>query len=283
MREKNQILSHLYPFRGDYYRKYDYEVSCEFTKWSIPTEYLRPSKNGEIRGFDGSDGMKQDIMDIYKVFSSDKNLCITKNWEKFFKSVEPSMSERYAYLHYTKGCPDGVLAYTFNTNTDRRPDINVHVFWYKNKSGIEGLLSLLSSLKDYSDRCTVSCPDDLGGFIEFNGGWGKRDAVKTIEFCGSSRVIDAEKILALADFNSKACIKINDNYCPWNNDIFTIENGIVTRGGTPDAECGIGTFSSLILGRYDKLSLVPGLEIYNNEQNLKNLFRKKSMWLDEHF
>ena len=283
MREKGQYISHLYPFRGDYYRLYDYEITCDTLTWNIPSEYLRPCKAGEIRGYNGSDEMKADIMALYEDFRKGKNLCVKKDWDKFFGSIEPSFTDRYAYVHYTDGKADGVLAYTFNNRPDDRPFIDVPVFWYRNKAGIEGLLGLLASLKDYTDYVTIPCPDDLGMFVEFNGGWGKRDTKRNVKFCGSTRVIDVKKILELADFDGKATVKINDSYCPWNNGIFTVENGVVTEGGEPDCECGIKEFSALIMGRFEKTEFVPGLDIYKNEENIRKLFRKKEMWLDEHF
>ena len=283
MREKGQYISHLYPFRGDYYRRYDYEVTCDSVKWNIPGEYLRSCKKGYIKGFDGSDEMKADIISVYESFRRGKNFCVKKDWDDFFKSVEPTFTTKYAYVHYTDGCADGVLAYTFNRRPDDRPYASVPVFWYSNKDGIEGNLGFLSSLKDYVDYVTVLCPADLGMFVEFNGGWGKRDTERNVSFCGSTRVIDVRKILELASFDGKVAVKVNDSYCPWNNGIFTVENGNVTEGGEPDCECGIREFSALIAGRFDKIDFVPGLDIYKNEENVRKLFRKKELWLDEHF
>ena len=78
MYENGQIFSHLYPFRGDYYRKFDYEPSAYTKIWHIPTEYLRFSKHGYIKSYDESDSMKEDLKNIYNVFVRGKNLAISE-------------------------------------------------------------------------------------------------------------------------------------------------------------------------------------------------------------
>ena len=285
MREEGQIISHLYPFRGDYYRKFGNEVTAEITKWKIPTEMIHAKMTGEIRHFDGSDKMKEDVKNIYHKFIENKNLCIvSKKWDSFFEQIKPYSKSVFPYVHYTNGSPDGYVSYSIKTYEDKIQDIQVHDFWYSDISGIEGILNYFSTLKDYSDRVIVSCNDDLSAFCEFNGGWGKRNTDREIEYMGSTRVVDVYEILKRRTPKENLTIEIEDEYCPWNNDIFTIENGKVTRGGENiDAKMTIRAFSSLIMGRYEKYELVPELEIYNKKCDLSQLFPKREIFIDEHF
>lgn len=279
-----QILSHLYPFRGDYYRKFDYEPSAYTKIWHIPTEYLRFSKHGYIKSYDESDSMKEDLKNIYNVFVCGKNLAISEKGSGFYNDRKPYSSPRFSYIHYNENHhADGFLCYHMKQYAEKRQDIEVENFWYSDMSGIIGLLSYLSSLRDYSDSCIIPCNDDLAPFIEFNGGWGKRDSYSETRFNGSSRVIDAEKMLSLADFEGKVSIKINDSLCPWNNDVFTLSDGIVSRGGEPDAEADIGIFSAMLMGRCKNISLIPNFTVIKNEKALERLFKPKNMWFDEHF
>ena len=279
-----QILSHLYPFRGDYYRKFDYEPSAYTKIWHIPTEYLRFSKHGYIKSYDESDSMKEDLKNIYNVFVRGKNLAISEKGSGFYNDRKPYSSPRFSYIHYNENHhADGFLCYHMKQYAEKRQDIEVENFWYSDMSGITGLLSYLATLKDYSDSCIIPCNDDLAPFIEFNGGWGKRDSYSETRFNGSSRIIDAEKMLSLADFEGKVSIKINDSLCPWNNDVFTLSDGIVSRGGTPDAEADIGIFSAMLMGRCKNISLIPNFTVIKNEKALERLFKPKNMWFDEHF
>lgn len=284
MYENGQILSHLYPFRGDYYRKFNYEPSAQTKVWHIPTEYFRTSKQGYIRLYDESEKMKQDLKALYNVFIKNKNLALSEKSQAFYDGLKPYSSPHFSYLHYSDdGTADGFICYHMQQYPDKRQNIIVENFWYSDINGIIGLLSYIASLKDYSDSTVISCNDDLAPFIEFNGGWGKRDSYYEGRFNGSSRIIDVEKMLSLADFEGKVTLKINDSLCPWNNDVFTLSDGVVTRGGTADAEAEIGIFSAMLLGRCDNISLIPNFRIIKNEQALHRLFKPKDIWFDEHF
>lgn len=96
MREKGQIVSHLYPFQADYYRQYGYEVCCKHRRWRIPIEYIRNDDLGQHVYYDGSEKMQQEIREIYRVFSKQYNLSVVKSekcWERFFQSVLPYAGE----------------------------------------------------------------------------------------------------------------------------------------------------------------------------------------------
>ena len=111
--------------------------------------------------------------------------------------------------------------------------------------------------------------------------------------CNQGKLIhirSGKKILLNSEYynSGKVTIKINDTYCPWNNDCFTLEfgnNTIVTRGGIPDIEMDIKSFTSSILGRYDfdSCKIFPDIKVYGNEENLKKVFFPKSCFIEEHF
>ena len=94
--------------------------------------------------------------------------------------------------------------------------------------------------------------------------------------------------VATVSRSGKVTIKISDTYCPWNNDCFTLEFGdniVITRGGKPDIEMDIKSFTSAILGRFDfdSCRIFPDVKVYGNEENLKKIFFKKTCFIEEHF
>ena len=118
----------------------------------------------------------------------------------------------------------------------------------------------------------------------------KKNASKISFTDGTSKVVDVEKLLLNSEFygSGKVTIKISDTYCPWNNDCFTLEFGdniVVTRGGKPDIEMDIKSFTSAILGRFDfdSCRIFPDVKVYGNEENLKKIFFKKTCFIEEHF
>lgn len=296
MRERGIYISHLYPFEINYYRQYGYDVSCDYAVWDIPVEAVMNFKNGELKAFDNSEKMKQDIKNIYNQFASDRNMAIKRNdkqWESFFESHRAYTSNWFSYIHYTDGVADGYMCYTTKENGDRPMKLVTNKFWFTSFEGVRGLLSYFLTQKSYADKAVITLPTDvdLSAVIDSCGGWGKRNASKTVYDNGTSKVADVESMLKNTQYKGegKVTIKIKDDiYCPWNNDCFTLEFGrenIITRGGKADIEMDINAFTSLILGRYDfdSCKIFQNVQIYGNEENLRKVFYKKNCWIEEHF
>lgn len=295
MREKGVYISHLYPFEVNYYRQYGYDMSCEHSKWYVPIKAITSFKDGELRHFDNSDKMKKDIIDIYNTFSKNKNMSIVrteKQWNDFFESHKSYTTNYFSYVHYTDGIADGYMCYVTKENADRPMDLETERFWFTSFEGLRGLISYFPTQKSYADNAIIKLPADIdiSALIDSCGGWGKKNASKVSFTDGTSKVVDVEKILLNSEYynSGKVTIKINDTYCPWNNDCFTLEfgnNTIVTRGGIPDIEMDIKSFTSSILGRYDfdSCKIFPDIKVYGNEENLKKVFFPKSCFIEEHF
>jgi len=80
---------------------------------------------------------------------------------------------------------------------------------------------------------------------------------------------------------------ISDDYCPWNNDCFTVSFGdrtVVTRGGQPDIRMDINSFSAMILGAVslEDAQIFPHVTIYGQKQELEKVFYKKNLFMDVH-
>ena len=132
--------------------------------------------------------------------------------------------------------------------------------------------------------------EDIGPIVDSAGGWGKRNTERTVTNMGTSRVVDVEEILKMAAYRGtgRVCIRIYDDvYAPWNNDCFTVEFGEetrVSRGGEPDIEMKVNSFSAGIMGRMDcsNLLLFPDVKVYN-DTDLDKVFYRKHVWMEEHY
>ncbi len=296
MRETEQILSHLYPFQANYYRQYGYEISCKHFLWKLPVEYISRNGSGKYVYYDGSDKMKQEIMDIYCSFAKKYNLSIVKsveNWEKFFKTILPYAGKYFSYLHYDGEKADAFMRYKVVTNVERPQDLFVDSLWFTDYRALRGILSYFVSQRPYADRVLIKTPVnvDLSACNEFQGGWGKRDTICEMVFDGTTRVVDVQKVLRAVRYrgSGKVCIRIEgDIYCPWNNGCFTVSFGsetTVVRGGTPDIVMNINAFTAMILGAVsleDGL-IFPQVEIYGKNEELEKVFYKKNHYIDVHF
>lgn len=296
MRERQQILSHLYPFQANYYRQFGYEISCKHYLWKIPVEYISNDCSGKYVYYDGSDRMKQEIKEIYSKFSKNYNLSIIKSdkrWEKFFQSILPYEGKHFCYLHYSGEKADAFMSYKVITNANSPQDFLVDNLWFTDYLGLRGVLSYFVSQRPYADRVLVKTPVnvDLSACNEFQGGWAQRDTVCETIFDGTTRVVDVEKILQKVRYRESGTVSIQiegDIYCPWNNDCFTVSFGsqtTVTRGGNPDIVMDINAFSAMILGAVsleDGL-IFPHVTVYGKKEELEKVFYKKNQYIDVHF
>ena len=296
MKEKGIMLSHLYPFEENYYRQYGYEISCESATWEIPVSAFKRFENSTFVAFDNSEKMKKEIADIYSAFSADRNMSVVRDenyWDKFFDTNKAYSSGKHLFVSYVNGNADGFMMVTIKENADRPFDFNVSRLYFKSYAGLRGILSYFSTQKAYADKVYINLPADvdISPIIDSCTGYGKRHSNHKITNMGQTRVVDVENLLKIAEYQGEGSVTIkitNDLYCPWNNDCFTVNFGketLVQRGGNPDIEMDINSFSSGIMGRtiLNSLVIFPDVKIYGNQENLKKVFYKKNCWIEEHF
>ena len=295
MREKGQYISHLFPFSENYYRQYGYDVTCQTATWPVPVDKLCVSKTGIVKPYDGSKEMQNDIITVFHQFAPDKNLLSVrdeKRWNTFFEERKPYVSGISSFVHYREdGTPDAYMNYTTEAQADKPQNLVTKELWYADFAALKGILSYFETQRPYCDRVVLKLPEtlDISPIIDSKGGGGKRKTIRSIVNEGTTRVVDVEEVLKMAAYKGEGriCIKIYDDiYAPWNNDCFTVEFGKetkVTRGGTPDIEMKITSFSSGILGRFEfsNLLLFPDVKVTHTE-HMDQVFYKKHLWIEEH-
>ena len=170
--------------------------------------------------------------------------------------------------------------------------MEVTTLLFSDFAGLRGILSYFEFQKSYCDYIEIPLPFDvdISAFVNSTGGWGKRNTVRKVQNKFITRIVDVEEILKLAKYDGEGqvCIKVEDSYAPWNDDVFTVKFGKeieVKRGGTPDVEMTINSFSSAILGRYsaENITMFNDVKVNGNIDNLKKVFYKKSLWFEGQF
>lgn len=296
MRQKGQYISHLYPFDETYYRTFGYDVSAMTARWRLPVEKLLIIREGTVVPYDGSEKMQADIKSVHKAFSNSHNLSIHKHdgmWKKFFDATKPYVSGINCFVHYSPdGTPDAYMNYVVKNYEDKPSDIETRELWFTNIRALVGMLSYFGTQRACCDLVYIILPAnvDITPIVNSKGGYGKRIAEKIRQNRGMSRIVDVQKVLEMAKYKGEGsfCIKIyDDDYAPWNNDTYTVTYGsktTVARGGTPDIEMKINSFSSAILGRFDfdNLTLFDDVKIKDHKE-FENVFYRKPMWVCEKF
>ncbi len=296
MKEQGACISHLFPFSDDYYRQYGYEISSEKAIWEVPVAAIKKMGDGYFVLFDNSEKMKREIREIYECFAARQNLSVVRtdaDWDAFFEAHTAFAGNCYTFVSYTDVGADGFVSFSRKKEGDKRPDFHADSICFKTYAGLRGLLAYFSTQTSYIENVFLELPADIDLFplLDSRVGNGMRHTHRFVRNIGLSRVVCVEELLKASRFHGKgtASIRIvNDAYCPWNNDCFTVAFGdetTVTRGGEPDIEMDIGAFTAGILGRcdLDTLTAFPSVRILGNEDALRNIFYKKPCWIADKF
>ena len=156
------------------------------------------------------------------------------------------------------------------------------------------MLAFLKGYSVYTSRTKLLLPADTDITLlldEMCGKYGFHNVQREVIACGMARVVDVPAILQLATYRGmgSASIRIHDSLCPWNDRCFQLvfdkELIQISEGTEADIELDINTFSAVILGRYsfEDFGFLPNIKVYGNEDNLRKIFYKKDIWIEEGF
>ncbi len=276
------IVSILYPFSIEYYRKFGYEtiLKCVHAECSFKT-FENIERFNDVTLV--TEEHKDIIKNIYTDIAKNNNMMFARdNWENF--CFTPYKSCLYTYF-VNRDDAKGYVTFTLNRSART---VNVSELLFNNKTA---LLNLLGFVKVYDgnydtvhfDKLPVASP--VFEVIKDENRLVKR--IYTYE--GAARILDVEKILETTAYpNEKGCfsIKITDNQIEKNNGIFTVnyEDGkcTVKKGISTgyDIAMDIPAASRIILGRegltLDEISYIANVEIKTNCTDFLKAFSKKT-------
>lgn len=281
------IVSILYPFSIEYYRKFGYEtiLKCVHAECSFKT-FENIERFNDVTLV--TEEHKDIIKNIYTDIAKNNNMMFARdNWENF--CFTPYKSCLYTYF-VNRDDAKGYVTFTLNRSART---VNVSELLFNNKTA---LLNLLGFVKVYDgnydtvhfDKLPVASP--VFEVIKDENRLVKR--IYTYE--GAARILDVEKILETTAYPiEKGCfsIKITDNQIEKNNGIFTVnyEDGkcTVQKGISTgyDIAMDIPAASRIILGRegltLDEISYIANVEIKTDCTDfLKAFSRKTTLFYD---
>ena len=297
MLKKGAYISHLFPFADDYYRRFGYEISCEYALWDTPTVAYKSFPDANFVAFDNSDKMKAEIKEIYSEFAKARNMSVVRTedeWNKFFESIKAFKSDMYTFISYTQKGADGFMSFSSKRNDDFSLDYHVEHMCFKTNEGLRGLLSYFATQKAYAEKVYIKLPADvdISPLIDSRIGTKYKHSFRKVYNGGQTRIISVEDILKISKYNGEGEVKIkivNDTYCPWNNSTFTVKFGetttVLRTDDEGDIEINANVFASAIMGRFDldSLDIFPDVKINGNEENLRKVFYRKKSWIEERY
>lgn len=293
MKEKEQIISFLYPFSFYFYRKFGYEHSGTTVNWKIKlTAMPKASKCGKFKMLEPGADIK-DLEAVYNAFADGVNVMTTRDrwsWEKAITYANPYESPVYTFIYYDDvGAPQGYFTFVRHLEPNVRM-IDVPEFCFATNEAATAMLGFLGKYQSDYSFAIIRMPGhiDLSAFLPEYA----NSVERTEKYTGMFRVVDAERVLQLAKYKGEGrfTVKLSDDSAPWNEGTYTVEfgkNGTTVRrtDDAPDISADIQAFGLLISGEYSiaDAKYLSNVTVHGNYETLENVFYRKPLWINDYF
>lgn len=294
------VLSMLYPFSTNYYRKFGYETWARGARYELELSHIPDfPREGWSLLADASNREKalEDIRLLTGEWERYYNgmVELTERQYAFVSEADPYRKQEFVYIHYdSRGVP-GAYMVCRRERDGQEQRMVCSRFVFRDRVGLQGLLTLAKSMQ--SDHRSIVftlpasfCLDPL--IDEWSlGAYRRSDAS-----LGMVRVVNAAAALEAARYrgSGRLSIEISDGQIGENNDIFTVcfEDGracSVVRGNREEAHIHmeISEFSRFLTGAADTSALAyssraQGYSLEKMEL-LGQVFYEKPCFLTEYF
>lgn len=266
MNEAGQTLSFLHPFLIPFYRKFGWEIYCEYKKYNIPVaKFPRKSEiQGSVKRGQTDIGVLQHL---YNQFVKRYNGTLQRDEEWWKNNVLDGDTHQCVFVS-EQGEPEGYVLYKIVNK-----ELVIDEFIFMNEEARQGLWTYLANHDSMITGAVLMLvpSDDILPYLLPD----PRITQENYPYF-MARIVNAKAFVEKLSFNlpsgvQERVIFIDDEYAPWNNGLWrwtATEHGGVSlapiSGDRSNAElvCSIGTLTVLLMGykrplqmaRYGQLS-----------------------------
>ena len=289
--ENGEVISTLYPFSHQFYRKFGYETVCYRNQYRFKPEVLKGYRfDGEVIMWEEGQDIS-DYLTLYGQFAPKYNLTV-KRGEALMKKEHMKSNiykeRKFSYLLRENGED---LAYLLIEDV-YQPEAAfmwVEEAVWNSPEGFRAILGFLARFSADYGEIELTLPYDLE-FYSVVRSAKAYEIQKTTRQDYMVRVIHVKKMLEViskpagTDFTIKVC----DPQIEQNNRIWHVtENAVeeAVNGTNADMEVSIPSFSQLAVGAVSlkEAMLREDLTIHAKEKMLHRLFQRKPIYINEHF
>ena len=253
MRKMLMPVSTLYPFSFRYYGKFGWEIAGHSIKYKeFQQHQITPFAEREMVIAGAETENITLLNDVYEKMAMRYNLCIKRNpkiWKKKLDDLEKSGDQCYVirdgktYIGWFF-CRNIRHGYFFESLTNE--------FAFTNDTALKAMMGFMSSLPTNVKKITIVSPYNVDLWRYFKEPFIETELRTAMQF----RVVDIQSAVKARGYRDeckgKLVVGISDAHGEWNNGAWTIEveggNASIKKGGTPDVEMDIQTFSRLFCG-----------------------------------
>ena len=219
MRDLGMVISSLYPFSWEFYRRYGWEWVGMAREYHVPTRILKPSVETEkVHAATPDDRAK--IEACYTEFAHRYRGMLArgeKKWNDILKDTDENYTFTFLYEH--DGKPEAYLLYRGGTGDETY----LNEFIALTPRARQAMLGLLRRHEMQTRKFRWHAPDDDPLYHQFC-----HDDVETkVSPTTQGRIVDVQKALAAWKPNPAAqgavTIEVADEHAPWNTGVWRVE------------------------------------------------------------
>ncbi len=285
-----EVISTLYPFKHEFYRKQGYEVVRTWNDYELRPGLLCEYRfDGEVRKWNVGDPVT-DFMTVYKSFAKQYNLAMDRDEKVMLDHIKvekPYIDRKFSYVMKQGGKP---IAYVIFTDVRHDPAaiLQVEECAWTCRDGFHAILGFLARFE--ADYGTINLPlpkgIDLLRIVQSPLAYEIKEIPQQAFMV---RVINAKKLLEVVakpadcDFT----IKVTDELIAENNATYRVRNeGVqVSRKAKADMELNERALAQLAVGglNLDEAMLREDVTVNAKEEMLRRVFTEKKIYVSEHF
>ena len=295
-----EVISALYPFKHEFYRKFGYETLIGWSQYSLtPGLLCRYRFDGEVTKWNPGDPV-DDFMTVYNAFAPQYNMAHKRTEEQMLALVnvdKPYIDRKVSYVLKQGGKP---VAYVVFTDIRHDPDaiLQVEECAWTSRDGFRAVLGFLARFEaDYGTiELRLPAGIDLLRIIVTPDAYEVKEKVSPNFMV---RVINAKKLLEAIKKPSDCnfTIRISDEMIEENNRTYRVLSDRVELVGErfvaddesispkPDHQINVRALGQLAIGalNLDEAMLRMDVTVNANEEMLRRVFIPKKIYVGEHF
>ena len=285
---RGEVISTLYPFNHAFYRKFGYETLVWNNRYEFSPEVLRGYRfTGTVSLFQTGDAVGP-YFKLYTEFAKRHNLAIVRDEERMLSHLKGVWFEdrKFSYLLSDEKGPAAYLIFQ-DIRHDPQAILSVKELAYSGRRGFEAILGFLSRFTaDYGTiRLELPAGTELLSVIRSPKAY---EIQRTVSQNYMIRVIHADKLLSMMRMpeNTSFVIRVTDDLLKENLRTFRVRKGsAVETTEKPDLSVSVQALGQMAVGGTDlqEAMLRPDVEVFSNEEVLRQVFVKKPLYLADYF
>lgn len=301
--KSGEVISALYPFKHEFYRKFGYETLIGWSQYSLtPGLLCRYRFDGEVTKWNPGDPVN-DFMTVYNAFAPQYNMAHARTEKQMLEFVnvdKPYIDRKFSYVLKQGGEPVAYVVFT-DILHDPAAILQVEECAWTGREGFRAVLGFLARFEaDYGTiELRLPAGIDLLRVIVTPNAY---EVKETVFPNFMVRVINAKKLLETIRKPSDCdfTIKISDEIIEENNRTYRVlpdrvelfgerftadETGAADEAPKGDLSVNVRALAQLAIGavNLDEALLRPDVTVNAKEEMLRRVFIPKRIYVGEQF